>query len=88
MIQLHKIIEIDRLVWVDGQPTDQKEKRIMACFKRITNFYDVKETLEFGSMILNRGVTLKQAETALKGADFSNVKFVEPNELGFYKAVV
>ena len=88
MMTIHKILEIQVPVWVDKTPTGDKETRTMVCFKRTADFADVKTINEFGSMILNPGVTVEQAELALAKVDLSVVKFVKPNELGFYKAVV
>jgi hypothetical protein len=81
-------MEIQVPVWVDKTPTGDKETRTMIVFKRTVNFADVKTITEFGSMILNPGVTVEQAELALAKVNLSVVKFVKPNESGFYKAVV
>ena len=88
MMTIHKILEIQVPVWVDNAPTGDKETRTMVCFKRTADFAGIKTITEFGSMILNEGITPAQAELALAKVDLSVVKFVKPNELGFYKAVV
>jgi hypothetical protein len=88
MMTIHKIIEITVPVWVDNAPTGDKETRTMVCFKRTADFAGIKTITEFGSMILNEGITVEQAQLALATADLTRVKFVKPNELGFYKAVV
>jgi hypothetical protein len=88
MMTIHKIIEITVPIWVDNAPTGDKETRTMVCFKRTADFAGIKTITEFGSMILNQGITVEQAQLALATADLTRVKFVKPNELGFYKAVV
>ena len=88
MMTIHKIIEIQVPVWVDNAPTGNKETRTMIVFKRTADFAGIKTITEFGSMILNQGITPAQAQLALATADLTRVKFVKPNELGFYKAVV
>jgi hypothetical protein len=93
MMTIHKIIEIQVPVWVDNAPTGDKETRTMVCFKRTADFTGadgvvLKTITQFGSMILNEGVTVEQAQAGLATADLTLVKFVKPNELGFFKAVV
>ena len=85
---VHKIMEIDRIVWVDNQPTNETEKRTLVCFVRETDFAGIKTVKQFGSLILNRGVTVEQAEAALKDAPLASLKFCNPDDKGFYKVVL
>lgn len=81
MLTVHKIKEY---------LNSKNETRILVTFARKSNSIlgGLGSTVEFGSIVLNKGVTLDQANEALPiGKECSDVKFGAMDESGFYRVV-
>lgn len=86
-VQVHKIMECQVPVWENDQPTDIKEPRTLVVFKRETSALGgLKTVVQFGSLLLNSGVTVEQATNSLTKDDYSaEVEFVAVPDSQFYK---
>lgn len=80
----------ERHVWENGVMTDVKEPRTLAVFVReVSAMGGLKTVVQFGSLILDRGVTVEQATAALNKADYSDeIEFVAKPDSDFYKVVL
>lgn len=90
-MKLHAIKLVECPVWVDDQPTDEKEPRVLVVFRNVKSLNGLEVGgAQFGSLFLHRDVTLEEAEAALPtDADYSKqVKFVEKEGSDFFKAVL
>lgn len=83
-------MEIERHVWENNVMTDVKEPRTLAVFVReVTAMGGLKTVVQFGSLILDRGVTVEQATKALNKEDYSDeIEFVAKPDSNFYNVVL
>jgi hypothetical protein len=86
-VKLHKIMECEVPVWENDVMTDVKEPRTLVVFVRETTALGgLKTVAQFGSLLLDRGVTVEQATTALTKDNYADeVEFVEVPDSKFYK---
>ena len=83
-------MECEVPVWENDVMTDVKEPRTLVVFVRETNgLGGLKTYAQFGSLLLNQGVTVEQATNSLTKEDYSDeVEFVEKPDSKFFKAVL
>ena len=83
-------MEIERHIWENNVMTDVKEPRTLAVFVReVTAMGGLKTVVQFGSLILDRGVTVEQATKALNKEDYSDeIEFVAKPDSNFYNVVL
>ena len=74
MIKFVKTFKVEFPVWVDGQPTAEKETRIKALFvKEVLALNGLVSRKQYGSLVLNREVTEEDAAKGLKpDTDYSS----------------
>ena len=88
MIKFKKTFKVEFPVWVDGQPTAEKETRIKALFVReVSALNGLANRKQFGSLVLNKEVT---EEAAIKELDSDKdwskeLEFVPVEGSDFYK---
>ena len=88
-IKFYKNFTVNFRKWVDGEQTDEVEERTKALFVREVEGH-LASKLEFGSLLLNKGVTLAEADAYFKkDVDYANdVRFVDVDGSDFYKVVL
>ena len=87
MIKFVKTFKVEFPVWVDGQPTEEKETRIKALFVReVSVFNGLKTAYQYGSMVLDSEVAQEEADKADPNRDWSDeLEFVPVEGSNFYK---
>ena len=83
-------MECEVPVWENDVMTDVKEPRTLVVFVRETTALGGLKTIaQFGSLLLNQGVTVEQATNSLTKEDYSDeVDFVPKPDSKFFKAVL
>ena len=89
-IKVYKIMECEVPVWENDVMTDVKEPRTLVVFVReVVALHGLATTAQFGSLLLNKGVTVEQATNSLTQEDYSEeVDFLPKPDSKFFKAVL
>jgi hypothetical protein len=89
-MKIRKIQECQVPVWENNQPTDNKETRVLVVFQDTATWLGLKGDTRIGSMFLDSGVTLAQAQEKLDlDADYSKqIEFVAKPDSTFFRAVI
>ena len=85
MIKFVRTFKVEFPVWVDGQPTEEKETRIKALFVReVSAFNGLKTIKQWGSMVLDREVTQEEVDKTDTEKDWSHELRFVPKEGSTY----
>lgn len=89
-MKIRKMQVVQCPVWENDQKTDALEPRVLVVFEQTLTLRGVADTKRIGSMFLNRGVTLEEAQVALPvDDDYSKeVVFLPKPDSTFFRAVL
>lgn len=89
-MKIRKMQIVQCPVWENDQKTDALEPRVLVVFEQVLTLRGVADVKRIGSMFLNKGVTLEQAQVALPADDdySKEIVFLPKPDSTFFRAVL
>ena len=89
-MKIRAIKNVEVPIWENNLPTDNKETRVLVVFESVATWLGLKGQTRIGSMFLDAGITLEQAQAKLDlDADYSKqIEFVAKPDSTFFRAVI
>lgn len=89
-MKIRAIKNVEVPIWENNLPTDNKETRVLVVFESVATWLGLKGQTRIGSMFLDAGITLEQANAKLDlDADYSKqIEFVAKPDSNFFRAVI